>query len=172
MPFMPRYRTYLISALTSVAPLCAHGQSLEYPKNLLEQTLNMLNMLLPILVVVATLFFVWACIQLIRAQKDEERTEGRKRALWGIIALFILVSIWGLVALLQGIFFGGNTSNDGFGVPDFIDEWDDDGGGGAQWTEPTGDGDNDGGSNYDGGDGGGPPGYNDMSDPRIENPLI
>ncbi|HEY9586253.1 MAG TPA: hypothetical protein VJJ27_01245 [Candidatus Paceibacterota bacterium] len=51
---------------------------------------------------VALLVFLWGVSKTIRAQGDEEKIkEGRRVMFWGIIALFVMVSISGLVAFLQ-----------------------------------------------------------------------
>jgi len=158
---------FLVSV--GVIPLYTYGQSFEYPESLLVQTLRILNSLFPIVVSIATIFFLWGCVEFIRAQKDEGRAEGRKKVMWGVIALFVLVSTWGIVALLQEVFLGKETYGAvDWGMSDFFDDWgdgddDDDGGGG--------DDDNDGGGGDDDNDGC-RPGWNDMTDPCPENPLI
>lgn len=55
-------------------------------------------------VAVAVVVFMWGVVGAIRAggkEGDKKITEGKQRMLWGIIAIFILVSVWGIVALLQ-----------------------------------------------------------------------
>ncbi len=51
---------------------------------------------------------------------------------WGIIVLFVMVSIWGILRLLQNTLFGGSAGNpttgeiqtapDGFATPQFVSE--------------------------------------------------
>ena len=52
----------------------------------------------------AFLFFFWGLVDYIR--KNEAGTDAKKRMGWGIIGIFVLVSIWGLVALLQTAILG------------------------------------------------------------------
>ena len=45
---------------------------------------------------------------------DTARSEGRKLMLWGIIGIFVITSIWGIVAIAAS-FFGQST----VGIPQF-----------------------------------------------------
>jgi hypothetical protein len=54
----------------------------------------------------ALLFFFWGVAKFIlNADNDEKRTEGKKVMIWGIIALFVMVSVWGLINILANTFF-------------------------------------------------------------------
>lgn len=66
--------------------------------------------LLPVLMLAATGFFMWNIVKYIRfAESPEKRKEYRASMIWGIVALFVMVSIWGIIAILGGI-VGTNTS--------------------------------------------------------------
>mgnify|MGYP001276423118 CR=1 FL=1 len=59
----------------------------------------------PIVVALALLYFFWGLAKYILAAGDEEaKTEGRSIMIWGIIALFVIVSVWGLVGVLNTTF--------------------------------------------------------------------
>lgn len=47
-------------------------------------------------------------------ESDAARTEGRKLMLWGIIGIFVMISVWGLVGILSNTL--GHTSN---AIPQF-----------------------------------------------------
>jgi hypothetical protein len=54
----------------------------------------------------ALIFFFWGLARLIFSAGDEKgREDGKKIMLWGIIALFIMFSVWGIVQLLQRSLF-------------------------------------------------------------------
>lgn len=58
-----------------------------------------------ILAGLALLYFFWGLIKfIVRAGDEEGRKEGKKAMMWGIMALFVMVSIWGIVTLLQSAF--------------------------------------------------------------------
>lgn len=56
----------------------------------------------------ALLYFMWGVGKYILHGGDaEKRTEGYQMMIYGVIALFIMVSVWGLVAVLQNTFLSG-----------------------------------------------------------------
>ncbi|HEY9583035.1 MAG TPA: pilin [Candidatus Paceibacterota bacterium] len=66
---------------------------------------GILETLLPILGGLALVYFVWGIVQFIAKSGDETaRTEGKRKMLWGIIALFVIVSVWGLVGIIGDSF--------------------------------------------------------------------
>ncbi len=86
----------------------AHGIS-----GLISATQKLVDLLIPIVFAVALLVFLWGLgIFVFKAGSEEARTEGRRLMFWGVIALFVMSSIWGLVAFLVdglGIFSGGTA---------------------------------------------------------------
>lgn len=60
--------------------------------------------IIPLLFALAVLVFVWGAVKSIRAEGSEERAEGRKFMLWGVIALAVMFSVWGLVDILGKTF--------------------------------------------------------------------
>ena len=65
---------------------------------------------IPFIFAVATALFVWGAVKffIINADEEAQRDQGRQFMIWGIVALAVMLSIWGLVGIL--------TST--FGVPD------------------------------------------------------
>ncbi len=51
----------------------------------------------------ATIIFAWGVFKYIRAEGDD-KTAGREFIIWGIVGLFVMVSFWGLVSVLQHTF--------------------------------------------------------------------
>lgn len=52
---------------------------------------------------VAVLFFFWGIARFILAAGDEKKIEeGKRMMFWGVIALFVMASISGIISLLQG----------------------------------------------------------------------
>lgn len=55
----------------------------------------------------ALLFFFWGLAKFIMNVSDEtKRAEGKSIMVWGIIALFVMIAVWGLVGILENTFFG------------------------------------------------------------------
>lgn len=60
---------------------------------------GLVNMLIPIAIAAALLFFIWGLAQFIMNSGDpEKKSEGKNRMIHGIITLFVIVSIWGIIA--------------------------------------------------------------------------
>ena len=69
---------------------------------------NVLGLVIPILFSIATIIFLWGVITYITAAGEEGKiTEGRNYIIWGLIGLFVMVAIWGIVALIGTFFFPG-----------------------------------------------------------------
>ena len=77
--------------------------------------INLIFKVVPVLVSLALLVFVWGLAKFIfRLGGDEKAvTEGKNLMAWGLIALFVMVSIWGILRFAYGEF--GFTQS--FGIP-------------------------------------------------------
>ncbi len=64
------------------------------------------NSVIPLLFAVALATFVWGVLKFFFINSDEEakRTQGKQFMIWGIIALAVMLSVWGLVSILGGTF--------------------------------------------------------------------
>ncbi len=63
------------------------------------------NGLIPVAFALAVLFFFWGLAKaILNTGDDKEFAEGKKIMLWGIIALFVISSIWGIVGFFGGVF--------------------------------------------------------------------
>ena len=98
----------IISALGTgslLLPFIAFAQAIpqtSYISVLISQIHEIIADLIPLLVAVAVVVFIWGVIIYITAgESDEKRKAGRNSMIYGIIAIFVIVSIWGLVAILQ-----------------------------------------------------------------------
>ena len=82
---------------------------------------NILNIFVPFLVGLAVLLIIYGIVGYISQAADEEkRKEAKNFVMWGIIAVFVMISIWGLVNILVNT-FNLNTSTrvvtDTYGAP-------------------------------------------------------
>lgn len=95
------------------APSIALGQGNAADARTLAGFLsNLINgQIIPILVAAALLYTLYAVVDFMAAKRDSQTKEEKKqRIFWGIIGLFIIISIWSLVAIVGrtfGIFAGG-----------------------------------------------------------------
>jgi hypothetical protein len=58
-----------------------------------------------LLIALSLLTFLWGLMKYIYKgqESDQARVQGRDLMLWGIIGLFVMTSVWGLVSLLTGV---------------------------------------------------------------------
>ncbi|MBI5400923.1 MAG: hypothetical protein HZB12_02320 [Candidatus Yonathbacteria bacterium] len=54
-----------------------------------------------LMVAAAVFFFLWNVFKLItKASQDEERAKFKSQVMWGVVAIAVMVLVWGLVGLL------------------------------------------------------------------------
>ena len=70
-------------------------------KNLVGEAGGLIQALIPIVIGLAVLVFLWGVLRYVIASDDAGKEQGRIFMLWGIIALFVMVSVWGLVNILR-----------------------------------------------------------------------
>ncbi|MCI5108533.1 MAG: pilin [Candidatus Pacebacteria bacterium] len=84
---------------------------------------KVINNLLPIVVALALLYFFWGLARFILAAGDEDSKENGKRIMiWGVVALFVMVSVWGIVNFMRDIFGVENNNAPNIDVPEVRDD--------------------------------------------------
>jgi hypothetical protein len=103
----------LIIPVLALVPVFASAQQLGNLSSLLTSFGNLIDKALPIVVAIALLGFFWGLAKFILNANDEEkRKEGKSLMIWGIVGLFVMVSVWGLVQFIGnaiGVGSGGNN---------------------------------------------------------------
>ena len=57
---------------------------------------------LPIITGIALLVFFWGLIKFIASAGDtEKRKDGKQFMVWGVVALFVMFAIWGIIAFIN-----------------------------------------------------------------------
>lgn len=56
--------------------------------------------LIPILTALALVFFIVGLIRFVIAADEEKRKDGKSMMWWGIVALFVIVTIWGITGFI------------------------------------------------------------------------
>jgi uncharacterized membrane protein len=58
---------------------------------------QLVKLAIPVVAGIALLVFFWGLVKFIYASSAEGKSEGKNFMLWGIIALFVMIAVWGLV---------------------------------------------------------------------------
>ncbi len=100
------YLTYL-AVLFLVAPQLASAQMVYDFGSLVGLFIGMIKTIVPLIVGITLLYFIWGVFQLVRSNSPDSREEAIGYITYGIVALFVMISVWGLVSILTSTFFGG-----------------------------------------------------------------
>ena len=97
----------LFTGLLYFLPLLTFAATAQ-PTNfegLIDIFINLITATIPVIISLALLYFFWGLAQFIlNTGGGKEQEEAKNVMLWGIIALFVMVSVWGLVRVLQSTF--------------------------------------------------------------------
>ncbi|MES2214258.1 MAG: hypothetical protein V4465_02605 [Patescibacteria group bacterium] len=110
----------LLGAL-AFAPVLAFAQNnnptLGGIFTLMTNVKRLVDLALPLVVGLALLGFFWGLMKFIFAAGDEDkRKEARQIMIYGVIALFVMVAVWGLVAFV-GNALGISVGQDSGHIP-------------------------------------------------------
>ena len=74
--------------------------ALDGVKGLLRAFGGILGLIVPVLFSLSLVYFFWGVTQFILkdAGNDKTREDGKKKMIWGLIALFVFVSIYGILS--------------------------------------------------------------------------
>jgi hypothetical protein len=79
--------------------------------SLVDAISGIVNSLIPIAIAIGLLFFIWGLVQFIAASGDDNaKQEGKNKMIWGVVALFVIISVWGIIAIMRTLFGIGGES--------------------------------------------------------------
>ena len=112
---MKKLQKILLPALL-LSPLVAAAQNFPGISSCLSSIRTLVSTATTIVAGLALLVFFWGLVKFINnAGSEDAKEEGRRLMIWGIVALFVMVSVWGLVNIMTGTF---QTTNTGPILPD------------------------------------------------------
>ncbi len=99
-------KKYLVAASSAFAlPLVALAQTTTSLEGVLAILARLINLAIPVLIGASVLVFIWGLfIYMTNVGDEEKQKEGKSIMIWGVIALFVMFSVFGLVNLLIGTF--------------------------------------------------------------------
>lgn len=83
----------------------------QQPSNFAELVgwfVGLLELVIPLIFSLALLVIIWKIIEawVIHPENTTKLEEGRQYALWGVIVLVVMTSVWGILRLLRSSLFG------------------------------------------------------------------
>lgn len=108
-----KIKYFLIFLLTPAFALAEKEEETELKddninslKELIERFVEIIEFTFPVLAGVALAFFLYGLVDFIaNADNEQKRIKGKNLMTWGVVALFVMVSMWGLVNMLHNTFF-------------------------------------------------------------------
>lgn len=91
------------TALSMVAPLSAFA-AINTVWDIFGFIKRILDAILPLIIAIAVVWFIWGVFQYVVAVNDEKKSAAKDKIIYGIIGLFIMISVWGLVNILVRTF--------------------------------------------------------------------
>jgi len=120
---MSKKKLAILSGIGSFfAPLFALAvtQACTVTANTIEGILckarSILNTIVPLLVTLGVVYFVWGVVQYIMTGDEAKKKEGRTKMIYGIIGLVVIITMWGIVGLITNTF--GVSGAYTFDLPD------------------------------------------------------
>jgi hypothetical protein len=85
-------------------PVLTFAQGVTDADSLIAKINRILNAIIPILISFAVVYLIYAIVKYIIATDEEGRATGKSMIGYGILGLFLILSIWGLVNILVRTF--------------------------------------------------------------------
>jgi succinate dehydrogenase/fumarate reductase cytochrome b subunit len=94
----------LPAVVVAQTPPASPTPDTSFITTLIGQLSGIINLVIPIVITLALLLFLWGLVKFMTAAGDETAQQsGKKLMIWGIVILFVMVTVWGLVALLNSL---------------------------------------------------------------------
>lgn len=106
-------------------PLVTYADNIKDLKGLITYVVGILNSIVPLLFALALVGFIWGIVKYIYAASPQALGEARNYIIFSIIAIAVMLSVWGLALMLKNTFFdkavqpytpAGDTSGNHVGV--------------------------------------------------------
>jgi len=88
-------------------------------QNLLGLVGGVIQGIIPIIIGLALVVFLWGILLYVISKGADDKDKARGFMIWGIIGLFVMVSVWGIVNVLSDAVFNGRTANRPTQLPTF-----------------------------------------------------
>ncbi|HVU80307.1 MAG TPA: hypothetical protein VHD37_03005 [Candidatus Paceibacterota bacterium] len=107
-------KTAFISSLLFALPAFAFAQTLNTAGGNIQNIIlwfgDTLNLLIPVLIAAALVAFFWGLVTYVWGAGGEGAAKGKSVMIAGLLALFVMVSVWGIIKIAQNTFGVGNSA--------------------------------------------------------------
>lgn len=101
----------LMSLITVFVPGIVLAAQPENLRDLINRFTDLISLIIPLIMSLAVLAFLWGLANYIfHGGNETKRKEGQQFIVWGIIVLFVMVSVWGLVGIVSDTIFGDDSN--------------------------------------------------------------
>jgi hypothetical protein len=107
-------KKFVYASLMFMFPIVTFAQLNVGPAQTAVSSIGkLINTIIPLLIGAAVLVFLWGVLKYVLAGSEDpaKKTEARSFMIWGIIAIFVMVSVMGLIGLVQNVSGVSSTGN-------------------------------------------------------------
>jgi uncharacterized membrane protein YidH (DUF202 family) len=97
---MKKFIAFATASGAVLAPMLAFAQTGAQLYTILGIVQNIINIIIPILITAGIAYFIYGVVSYVSSKDEEKRKEARQIMIYGVIGLFVIVSIWGLIRSL------------------------------------------------------------------------
>ena len=90
------------SVILGVAPLFVFAYADAF--SILTVANKILSWVIPILITLAVIYFIWGVIQYTVSTDEEAKKGARGKIIQGLIGLFVIIAFWGILSLITTTF--------------------------------------------------------------------
>lgn len=100
---MSKLNSKLIYSVAVTLPLLLPAIAFAATINtLLNALISVVQTIIPVIMGTAVLVFFWGIVKFINNAGDEKAVEeGKSIMLWGMVALFVMIALWGIIGYFQ-----------------------------------------------------------------------
>jgi len=99
---MKKISIALTSLMAAFAPAFAFAQTNQGLQGILTTNIQpLLNAIVPILITIGVIYFIWGIVQYVIADDEKAKDAGKNRMIYGLIGLFVIVTFWGLITVIS-----------------------------------------------------------------------
>jgi len=106
----------LLVSFSAIAPVLAFADAsyetsgVASAGSILVTIVTWLEYIVPALVTLAVIYFVFGVISFMRAADEEQKKKSKSKIVNGLIGLFVIVAFWGIIAVVKNTFNIGNAT--------------------------------------------------------------